>query len=578
MALRDRISGMFGQQRAAVAPTAEVPASFAVAAAPAEARAADVVSTPIVVDGARSASMQSTFVLPGFKSAGASSHPAPVAAVRLYKAAESTRLTTGLPSVSMSPDQISLRTLRTLRARSRFEIANNDIARRAMSLYDTGVIGQGINLHGQIVDDNGKPDEEANKAIEQGWRDWCKPGNCEITGMSFWDVTRLYELATIGDGEVLVRLHQGPEFGPWGFQVELIDPELLEIEDNRTFANGNYVRLGIEYDTMRRPVAYWITQPDPHQGLLSYGYTGRRSGLRVPAAGMLHRFIREKIGETRGTPRLANCLLRLAHLEGAEDAALVALRIGASKIAWLKNDGTGARYVGEDQGIDSIGNIDSPAHRIVDADIGSMGELPPGWDIKSWDPQYPNNEYAPFQKRLLQNLGSGMDLPYFELGNDLEGVNYSSAKIGQMSEHDTFQKHQRYVIDGLCWPLFNIWLESALLTGRLRFPGRNAEVPWAKIDKFRNVRFQARTWEGADRHKEVMADVLAVESMQTTLTDVIRKRNGRDFLEVLKEREREIAAMKLAGIPQSPALNEQLLAMLANDDKSQGSGNEDRPQ
>ncbi len=574
MNLRGLIPGFVNRKAPLTAPTSEVPASFQVEAPAAPAGG----GSDIVVTG-RSASMASVKLSPMRATPTATQHPAPGgSSVRMYKSAESSRLTTGLPTVAMSPDQISLRTLSTLRARSRFEIGNNDIARRAVSLYDTGVIGLGINLHGQIVDDNGRPDEEANKAIEQGWRDWCKPGNCELTGMSFWDVARLFELTTISDGEVLVRLHQGPEHGPWGFRVELVDPELLEVQDNRSLPNGHYVRMGIEYDNLRRPVAYWITQPDPHQGLLSYGYNGRRSGLRVPAAGMLHRFLREKIGESRGTPRLANCLLRLAHLEGAEDAALVALRIGAAKLAWLKNDGTGARYMGDDQGPDGFGNDAGVQHRIIDADIGSMGELPPGWGIAEWSPQYPNNEYAPFQKRLLQNLSSGMDLPYFEVGNDLEGVNFSSAKIGQMTEHDTFQKHQQYVIDGLCWPLFNIWLESALVTGRLKFPGRNAELPWAKIEKFRNVRFQARTWEGADRLKDVTADTLAVESMQTTLTDIIRKRTGRDFLEVLKEREREIAAMNSAGIPQSPALNQQLLAMAASGDQSQGSGNEGRPQ
>jgi lambda family phage portal protein len=570
MNLRGLIPGLSNRQESGPPPAPAAVSETAVAA---------VEQAPDIVVTGRSASMASVKLNPMRNLPAPVHHPAPGGtAVRIYKAAESTRLTNGLPTISMSPDQISLRTLRQLRARSRFEIGNNDIARRAVSLYDTGVIGLGINLHGQIVDDNGQPDEEANKAIEQGWRDWCKPGNCEITGMSFWNVTRLFELTTISDGEVLVRLHQGPEYGPWGFQVEMVDPELLEVEDNRTLPNGHYVRMGVEYDNMRRAVAYWITQPDPHQGLLSYGYTGRRSGLRVPAAGMLHRFVREKIGETRGTPRLANCLLRLAHLEGAEDAALVAMRIGAEKLGWLKNDGTGARYMGDDQGPDGIGNEAGPAHRIIDADIGSLGELPPGWSLEKWEPQYPNNEYAPFQKRLLQNLGSGMDLPYFELGNDLEGVNFSSAKIGQMTEHDTFQKHQQYVIEGLCWPLFNIWLESALIMGRLRVPGRNGELPWSKIEKFRNVRFQARTWEGADRLKDVTADTLAIESMQTTLTDIIRKRTGRDFLEVLKERQREIAAMNQAGIPQSPALNQQLLAMLASGDQSQGSGNAGSPQ
>lgn len=545
MSILDGIAGRFGFQRAA-----QVPAAAALA--------------PVAATSAANRRMVAMRAL--------SARGGPQLATRTFKSAGSNRLTGGLPSVSMSPDQVSLQTLRTLRARSRWEIRNNDIAKRAISLYDTGVIGLGINLHGKIVDPNGLPDEAANQAIEQGWREWCRAGNCELTGKSFWAVQRLFERATIEDGEVLVRLHQGPNAGPWGFQIELIDAELLEVSDNRQLPNGNWVRMGIEYDSWRRPVAYWIVEPDQRTGLLSYGYAGRRA-LRVPALGMLHQFIPERVGETRGTPRLANCLMRLAHLEGAEDAALVALRIGAEKLGWMKYDETAQQYTGNDQGIEDPNDPNSPAHRIIDSAAGEFGELPVGVTLEKWEPNYPNNEYAPFQKRLMQNLGSGMDLPYFELGNDLEGVNYSSAKIGLMSVHDTYQAHQKYVIEGLCEPIFTIWLQTALLTGRLKFPGSDRELPLAKIDKFRNVRFQPRTWEGADLLKEVSADVTAVEAMQTTLTDVIRKRTGRDFHDVLKERQREIEAMTQAGIPQSPGLNEQLLKLAVGFASTEEKGN-----
>ena len=246
----------------------------------------------------------------------------------------------------------------------------------------------------------------------------------------------------------------------------------------------------------------------------------------------------------------------------------MAFRVGAEKLAWLKYDETAKPYTGTDQGVEGD-DPNEPVHRVVDSDIGEFGELPPGVSIEKWEPQYPNNEYAGFQKRLLQNLGSGLDLPYFELGNDLEGVNYSSAKIGQMTEHDTFSVHQQYVIERFCEPLFQVWLYAALALGKLKFPDSGLELPLSKRDRYSKVRFQPRTWEGADRLKESMADVIAVESMHTTLTDVIRKRSGRDFQDVLKERQREIAAMTEAGIPQSPGLNEQLIKLAEAGDGDQ---------
>ena len=524
----------------------------------------EVVGTAVVRIGGGAAqqvrirAQRARVTAPSRRAGSGTTHANGVIGTRFYNAAATNRLTVGMPSVPATADQVVRRNLKSLVARSRFEVANGDYAKKAISIYQRNVVGpSGFVLKAQCMDGD-KPDTEACAAIEQAWRAWGAKGQADTTGrLSFWGIQNMFLRSAAVDGEALIVEHVGKSAGnKWGYALQVMDSQLLDVEHNRQLENGNWVRMGIEYNHVGRPVAYWLIVPDERQGMLTYGYAGRLYN-RYPAEMVIHDFDMLRTMQSRGLPWLSTGLLRLATLEGAEDAALVNFRMGASKLAWFTESEEGSHYEGEDQGVIDEDEPDRPRDRIVDADIGSFGELPKGVKLEKWEPQYPNGEYAPYVKRVLQGLSSGADVPYVSLSNDLEGVNYSSIRVGLLEGRAVFESVQTWMIECFMQRVFNTWLDVQLLNGNLVTTGGRLDS--RKSEKYRAVTWQPNRWGWVDPMKEVQADALAVENGMASLTEVCRRR-GRDFEDVVRERQREIQLMQDAGIPLPPKLNEQLVA------------------
>jgi lambda family phage portal protein len=131
-----------------------------------------------------------------------------------------------------------------------------------------------------------------------------------------------------------------------------------------------------------------------------------------------------------------------------------------------------------------------------------------------------------------------MDVTYFTLAEDLEGVNYSSARIGLMSERDTWRGIQNFQKEHLQRRVFIAWLKSAMLTGALPIRARD-------LKRLQEPVFQPRGWRWVDPLKEVQASVLAINNGLDTRTDVIAEQGG-DFEERMTtlKHEQEVIAEK----------------------------------
>jgi hypothetical protein len=72
--------------------------------------------------------------------------------------------------------------------------------------------------------------------------------------------------------------------------------------------------------------------------------------------------------------------------------------------------------------------VDAEGNLITEAEPGTFGVLPAGWDFTTYDPAYPNDAMAGFIKGMLRAFSSGVGLTYNTIGNDLEGVSLSSLR------------------------------------------------------------------------------------------------------------------------------------------------------
>jgi len=270
---------------------------------------------------------------------------------RNYAGAAISRINTGWGTVPTPPNWHLWQGLQALRTRSREQYRNNDYARRFVSMCKSNIVGpNGITMQSRAADPDGTQDKVAQDAIESAWREWNR--YCDAGGrLTLVEMLNLIVATVAIDGECLVRKVSS---GSYGFQLKLIDPELLDIRHNETLSNGNVVRMGVEMTSHGRPVAYHLLdEPADLYQSSYYAGGGGSKHIRVDASEMLHLYRAEAIDQTRGVPWMASALVRMKNLHGYEEAAVIASRIGASKMGFFHaKEGEGADPLADDETLD----------------------------------------------------------------------------------------------------------------------------------------------------------------------------------------------------------------------------------
>ncbi len=477
------------------------------------------------------------------------------AQLRGFEAAVISRLTASMATRSQSMDWDLYKSLDVIRARSRSLSVNNDYARKFLQMCATHVVGpNGFDLKVRVAETDSKgtvrQDGLAGTAIEMAFWDWARRGNCDVTGRySFFEICNLYIKALARDGEVLLKKVYGRQAGKYNFQLQVLDIDRLDVSYNDMAPrSGNQIKMGVEINAFGTPVAYHLLTKHPGENVYAT-YSGRMYE-RVPAEDVYHHFISDRPEQNRGLPWMHSAIIRLQNLGGYEEAAVIAARFGAAKMGFFTTpDGDGTALADD---TDAQGNL------IQEADPGVFSVLPPGYDFKNFDPEYPHAMFGDFVKANLRGIASGLGVAYNTLSNDLEGVNFSSIRTGVLEERDNWMVIQRWVIETWLDDLFSTWLKFALASGAVKLPNGSA-LPVAKFDKFNAGTWQGRKWQWVDPTKDMQANILAINSNLKTRTDVASEQ-GRDFEEVAQQLAREQELMQALGLgvaspaaPEKPA-------------------------
>lgn len=461
---------------------------------------------------------------------------------RQFENGAAQRLNLSWATNSNSIDADLRTSLRSLRARSRDLAQNNDYARKFLSMVSTHVVGPNnfqLQVQGHDVVKSKKIiDVAGNAAIENAFYNWCQKGQCDITGKySFFDICNLYIKAVARDGEVLIRKIYGKDVGDFSFQLQILDIDRLDVEKNEVLNNGVTIRMGVEYNQYSKPIAYWIRTS--HPGDTPY-YATKDGGIfeRIPADDIYHHFIADRPEQTRGLPWMHTAMARLKMLQGYEEAAVVAARVGATKMGFFTSpDGDGAPLADE---------TDEQGTLTQNAEPGRFDVLPAGYDFKTFDPDYPHAMFAEFIKSCLRGVASGIGVAYNTLANDLEGVNFSSIRSGTLEERDQWMVIQRWMIENFLNDVYSTWLKFALISNKIVFASGGV-MPFSKYDKFNVFKWQGRRWQWVDPLKDVEANVVAINNGLRSREDVISE-TGRDIEDVFMQLSAENEQMKKLNI------------------------------
>lgn len=451
------------------------------------------------------------------------------ASVRMYESARQSRLTADWYSSNTSEDAELSSSLRMLRQRSRALVRDNPYGKRVKAIVCNNVVGHGIGVQAAVTSTRNRLNNRVNDEIETLWKSWCQPAQCHTGAtLHFADIERLLMGQVVEAGEIFVRKHY--DGGPVPLRLEVIEPERIA-DDYETPSGpaGTITKMGIELDGFGKPLAYWVRELHPGEIRREMGATDRL--IRVPAEQMIHLRIIDRWPQTRGVPWFHAAAKRLRDMDGYTEAEIVAARMSASYMGFIKSPDVPTA----DDVVDG--------QKILEFEGGIIQHLAPGEEFQGFAPNRPNAQLDPFMRYMLREVAAAIGVSYESLSRDYSQSNYSSSRLALLDDRDLWKALQQWFIRTFREPLHREWLGLAVMAGALQ--SIPPEQFLTNRAKFEAVQFKPRGWGWVDPTKEVAAYKEAVLAGFTTVSDVIAATgNGADLEDVLNGRRRELDMME----------------------------------
>lgn len=407
---------------------------------------------------------------------------------------------------------------RFLRAKARYLERNSEIVNSVLNAYLRNTVGKGFNL--QVKTDN----TEWNSLVEKVWREWCRPGNCDVTGQ--YSLTEILQMIVrrklVDGGSVIVKTVDRKAKIPFQLQLREVD----DIDAFGQIKNGNHPIVdGIEVNEYGKPLAFYLRKYD----LVTLAQI---ESERIPADRVYFLFDKERPSQIREVTRLARTIEKVNDLDEFFAAALFGEKISAAVAVYITNSNVSA---GVGVGRNGAGASAGPGgKRLPDRiDMGSIKYLNPGEDVKTLVPSGQASELETFNLALMQQISAGQGLSYEQVTRDVSRVNYSSARQNLLEDWKVFSCEQQFLIDHFLDSVFTEVIKAAILKGFIP----PAQVPkgfWTDPDEFLKHEFIGPAMPWIDPYKEALANQIMLDSYQMTLQEYCAK-TGRDYEEVMEQ-------------------------------------------
>lgn len=470
-------------------------------------------------------------------------------------------------SASKSPAEDITSNLELLRERSRDLYAGGGpLGRGAIDRIVLNSVGAGLTLNCRISAETlGLTEQQAAEWEENTEREfafWAESKNCDITrSMNFYELQALCFKSVLLNGDALVMLPMRTTKNfPYDLRIALIEGDRLTDPPLRVF--DAMIDGGVEFDLDGKPVAYHIAN---HHPLSELSGLPRLEYVRVPAFGsktgrrnVLHLLPLERIGQHRGVPFLAPVIETLKQLGRYSDAELMAAVIGGIFAIFFEHgvdDDDSSDFVGEESMASDLGLREQREEELkawreglstvgVNDMYGMIADLPERTRAKSVSPSRPNTAFDAFVLSLVRQIGSALGIPAEVLLLNFE-ASYSASRGALLEAWKLFNYWRTWWVTNFCQPIYEEWLNEAVLRGRVKAPG-------FLDDPMIRYAYSWADWTGPsqgqlDPVKEVEAAVLRVENGFSTRQRETAELTGGDWELNHRQRVKEEALRKEAG-------------------------------
>lgn len=445
----------------------------------------------------------------------------------IYHGAQFDRLNYDWVMTRLSADQSLRFDLQTLRNRARELVINNSSAAAIPPIFGENVVGKdGILMQPMNHSTREILKKGTNEAISECWTEWAEAGNCTADGRaSLIDFQRMVVEGECVDGEILIHVLEGFD-NPWGFALELLDPDQLDIYYNiAPTAGTNGIRMGVEQDKYGRPTFYhlWTQHPTDPQF---------KERVKVPADEIIHLFIQRRVRQSRGVPWFGPVIFDLKMLGGYRESELVAARASAGKMGFIEPNQDAMVPTKPKEGRTT---------ETWQGEPGTIERLMPGESFKEWDPKHPTTAFEHFDKAILRSIATALRVSYISASGDLTQTSFSSGRVGLLGERAVFQAMQKRLIARVLQPIYRRWLKMALLSGALDLPTTQSKTLW-------DVVWHPRAFPWIDPVKDINEKERLLGMGATSLTRICAEQ-GVDFEQIMRERRHELDLGEEYGVP-----------------------------
>lgn len=460
--------------------------------------------------------------------------PAPRSPRRRNYAAAAPMARYGDIVASMGSADYELReALATVRAKVRYMARNSGTMRRYLQLMDINVAGEnGFRFQSRVksATDSKKMATALNERVEAAWDEWCEaPTACGQMAMP--DLIRQAVRSWARDGEVIWEMVSGAGY-THGVAVNPLEADMLDEGMNEIYPpTGNEVRMGVEINSVGRPVAYHFLTAHPGDVNMWHDYSRSRH-RRVPADRVIHVYLKDRPGQTRGEPPAAAAVLGVKMLDGYREAETVGRRLRSALMGFFTRDMPGTAQITE------LADHEDEDDDVFEMNMepGVLKQLPTGLDFKEFSPGGSVTDYADFETQVKKDISMGLGISNMSLGMEVEGVSYSSGRTIAIEDRDFYRSVQGFFIRRAMKPLFRKWAAAVNLLDDAPFtPTQMRRVTAA-------ARFRGRGWDWVDPAKDVKANAEALATNQTSLTQIAAQR-GMSRDDLLDEIEDDLAAI-----------------------------------
>ena len=353
---------------------------------------------------------------------------------------------------------------------------------------------------------------------------------------TFYSIQKEARIEALISGDCLVVLRQTNKTRlP---SIQLISGNKVQTplgDSGKPLDNGNRIRWGVELDDAGRHVAYHVVD-DKGKSSRIPAY-GQQSGRRVA---WLVYGTEKRLEDTRGQPLLTQVLQSLKEIDRYRDSAQRKAVVNSFLAMFIKKgeDKQGTRpitggAVRRDQIVTSpVGNDDGDRVRRYD-----ISEQIPGLVIEELqqgeEPQAftggTDNDIGKFEQTIMQGVAWALEIPPEILTLSFNS-NYSASQAA-INELKLYQNRVRTDFgEHFCQPIFQEWLISETLSGRVEAPGfLEAWRDPMQFDKF--AAWTVADWSGAIKLS----------------TDILKQANGYKVLNEMGWITNERASRELTG-------------------------------